>query len=78
MVNTDDEYVVTGWADSYTGSAARNQQLREQRADNVKKLLVKNGVESGRIETATGDSNLTTYGEGSADLDRAATIDIKK
>ena len=78
MVNTDDEYVVTGWADSYTGSAVRNQQLREQRADNVKKLLVKNGVESGRIETATGDSNLTTYGEGSADLDRAATIDIKK
>ena len=78
MSTTDDEYVVTGWADSYTGSAARNQQLREQRADNVVKLLVKNGVDSNRIETATADSNLTEYGENSADLDRAATIEIKK
>ncbi len=78
MSNTDDEYVVTGWADSYTGSAARNQQLREQRADNVVKLLVKNGVDESRIETATAGNNLTEYGEHSADLDRAATIEIKK
>lgn len=78
MSTTDDEYVVTGWADSYTGSAARNQQLREQRAENVVKLLVKNGVDDSRLETATGSDNLTNYGQESADLDRAATIEIKK
>ncbi len=78
MSGTDDEYVVTGWADSYTGSAARNQQLREQRADNVVKLLVKNGVDGGRLEAATADSSLSGFGENSADLDRAATIEIKK
>ncbi len=78
MGSTDDEYVVTGWADNYTGSAARNEQLRQQRADNVVKMLVKNGVASDRLETATGSNNLTNYGENSADLDRAATIEIKK
>ena len=78
MGGTEDNYVVTGWADNYTGSAARNEQLRQQRADNVVKMLVKNGVASDRLETATGSSNLTNYGEKSADLDRAATIEIKK
>lgn len=78
MGGTEDNYVVTGWADNYTGSAARNEQLRQQRANNVVKMLVKNGVASDRLETATGSSNLTNYGEKSADLDRAATIEIKK
>ena len=78
MGGTEDNYVVTGWADNYTGSAARNEQLRQQRADNVVKMLVKNGVASDRLETATGSSNLYNDGEKSADLDRAATIEIKK
>ncbi len=78
MKDSEDSYVVTGWADNYTGSAARNEQLRNQRAENVVKLLVRNGVDSDRLETAAGSDNLTNYGSASADLDRAATIEIKK
>ncbi len=43
--------VVTGFADSKTGSAAYNQQLSEKRAKAVAKELVKMGVPENRIET---------------------------
>ncbi len=58
-LNGDSEVVVTGSADSATGSARRNQQLSEQRADYVKNLLVnKYGLNADNIETvAEGDTN---------------------
>ena len=47
----DKGIVVTGSADKATGSAKRNQQLAEQRAEAVKKYLVKKGVAEDKIET---------------------------
>ncbi len=44
--------VVTGYADSKTGSAAYNQTLSEKRAEAVKKALVDMGVSADNIETA--------------------------
>lgn len=76
MKNTDEKYVLTGWADNYTGSAAVNKKLRKNRAANVKKMIVRNGVKGDRLETTTNDNNLTEYGEKSASLDRAVTITV--
>ena len=52
VANLDEEkgLLVTGSADSATGSAKRNQQLSEQRAKAVKDYLVKKGVSEDRIE----------------------------
>ncbi len=52
VANLDEEkgLLVTGSADSATGSAKRNQQLSEQRAKAVKDYLVKKGVAEDRIE----------------------------
>ena len=76
MKNTDEKYVLTGWADNYTGTDAINKKLRKNRAANVKKMIVKAGVAEGRLETTTNDNNLTEYGEKSASLDRAVTIKV--
>lgn len=43
--------VVSGYADKETGSAKRNMQLSKQRAENVAKLLIKNGISEDRITT---------------------------
>ena len=76
MKNTEDKYVLTGWADNYTGTAAFNKKLRAKRAASVKKMIVKTGVAADRLETTTNDNNLTEYGEKSASLDRAVTITV--
>ena len=76
MKNTDEKYVLTGWADNYTGTDAINKKLRKNRAANVKKMIVKAGVAEDRLETTTNDNNLTEYGEKSASLDRAVTIKV--
>lgn len=76
MKNTEEKYVLTGWADNYTGTEAINKKLRKNRAANVKKMIVKAGVNGERLETTTNDNNLTEYGEKSASLDRAVTITV--
>ena len=76
MKNTEEKYVLTGWADNYTGTDAINKKLRKNRAANVKKMIVKAGVAEGRLEATTNDNNLTEYGEKSASLDRAVTITV--
>ena len=73
----DEEYVLTGWADNYTGNSNINTKLREQRAANVKKALVRNGVAANRLETTINDNNLTNFGAKSASMDRAVTIQAK-
>ncbi|MBE6310206.1 MAG: OmpA family protein [Bacteroidales bacterium] len=75
---TDDRYVVTGWADDYTGSEAINEKLRKYRVENVKRLLVKAGVDENRLKVVVKDGNLVGRGEKSAALDRAVTIKIDK
>ena len=76
MKNSDEKYVLTGWADNYTGTDAINKKLRKNRAANVKKMIVKAGVAADRLEATTNDNNLTEYGEKSASLDRAVTITV--
>lgn len=76
MKNTEDKYVLTGWADNYTGTATFNKKLRAERAKSVKKMIVRAGVAEDRLETTTNDNNLTEYGEKSASLDRAVTITV--
>lgn len=72
--NADKKYVVTGWADSYTGNAKINDRIRTNRANAVAKILTKNGATKGQIEVKTSTENLTDFGKPSASLDRAVTI----
>ena len=48
--NSDKTLVVTGYADSQTGSASFNQTLSEKRANTVKDELVKMGVAESKIQ----------------------------
>ena len=66
--------VVTGYADSQTGSAERNRLLSEQRAEAVVDELLKMGVSRDQIETvvAGGVDTLTP-----TPYNRRATVEIK-
>lgn len=66
--------VVTGYADSKTGSAAFNQKLSEKRAQTVADELVKMGVSRDNIETvAAGGVNTLSP----VSYNRRATVTIK-
>jgi len=66
--------VVTGYADSKTGSAKLNQELSQKRADAVVNELVKMGVSRDNIEVvAAGGVNILTP----VSYDRRATVAIK-
>ena len=73
----DQVYSLVGWADSYTGTANINDELRLKRVETVKNYLVKCGVNENQLDTSTNASELTNYGEVGAPLDRAVTIDLK-
>ncbi len=66
--------VVTGYADSKTGSAAYNQQLSQKRADTVANELVKMGVNRDNIitEAKGGVENLSPFS-----YNRRATVKIQ-
>ena len=68
------KYVLTGWADNYTGTEEINARLRQQRVDGVKNYLVSCGVNPSQLETKTDNANLTDFGVKAAPLDRAVTI----
>ena len=72
--NKDAKFVVTGYADSKTGSAAFNQKLSQKRAETVADELVKMGVSRDNIEivAAGGVDNLTPIS-----YNRRATVEIK-
>lgn len=74
MKNENNNYVLTGWADNYTGNDKINTRLRKGRVASVKDALVKNGVAADRLDAQINDGNLTNYGAKSASLDRAVTI----
>ena len=72
--NTGAKVVVTGSADSKTGSSAYNQQLSEARAQAVADELVNLGVDRSNIETKGigGVNDVTPY-----TLNRRAVIELK-
>ncbi len=72
--DTNKKYVITGWADSYTGTTKINDKLREARANAIAKVLKRNGVKADQIEVKTDVQNLTDFGAKAASLDRAVTI----
>jgi len=72
--NTGAKVLVTGSADSKTGSSAYNQQLSEARAQAVADELVNLGVDRAKIETKGigGVNDITPY-----TLNRRAVIELK-
>lgn len=72
--NPDKKYVLTGYADNYTGTDEINARLRAARVDGVKNFLVANGVNADQLDARVNDNNLTDYGVKAAPLDRAVTI----
>ncbi len=74
MLNEDNNYELTGWADNYTGNDKINTRLRKDRVAGVKAALEGKGVDGSRLNTQINDGNLTNYGPKCASLDRAVTI----
>jgi outer membrane protein OmpA-like peptidoglycan-associated protein len=77
MKNENRNYLLTGWADNYTGNDQINVRLRKGRVATVKKELVNKGVADSRLETEINNGELTNYGPKAASLDRAVTIHRK-
>jgi len=77
MKNENRDYLLTGWADNYTGNDQINVRLRKGRVATVKNELVKKGVAESRLETQINNGELTNYGPKAASLDRAVTIQRK-
>ncbi|MDE6338461.1 MAG: OmpA family protein, partial [Muribaculaceae bacterium] len=53
------KYVLTGWADNYTGNDEINTRLRNQRVNTVKDYLVKCGVAEIQLDARIDAANLT-------------------
>ncbi|MFG6387058.1 MAG: OmpA family protein [Muribaculaceae bacterium] len=68
-------FVLTGWADNYTGTEASNARLRANRAEGVKDLLVRSGVDASRLSVAENSGNRMGEGDQFVALDRAVTIE---
>lgn len=74
QANPDKKYILTGWADNYTGNDAINTRLRNERVNGVYDCLVKAGVAESQLEKRIDANNLTDYGIKGANFDRAVTI----
>lgn len=70
------KYILTGWADNYTGNDEINTRLRNQRVNTVKDYLVKCGVSESQLDARIDAANLTDFGAKGAPLDRAVTIKL--
>lgn len=77
MKSENRSYLLTGWADNYTGNDKINVRLRKGRVATVKDELVKKGIAESRLETQINNGELTDYGPKCASLDRAVTINRK-
>ncbi len=75
MNNENDNYLLTGWADNYTGNDEINIKLRHDRVNGVKNTLVGKGISESRLSTETNNANHPdVYGAQSAPLGRCVTI----
>ena len=81
MKNSGKDYLLTGWADNYTGNDAINTRLRTNRVNGVKNYLVGRGVNAGNLDATINNGNLQEDIDGLgielAPLDRAVTITEK-
>ena len=68
------KYDVKGYADTYPGSDAINNRLRNQRAGNVVKQLVSRGVSADQVQAVPVQGNLHGDNEALVSLDRCAVI----
>ena len=73
--NPSKHYILTGWADNYTGNDQINTRLRHNRVNGVKTRLVKFGVPESQITATINAGNLCDLGEKYVALDRAVTIE---
>ena len=73
--NSNQHYVLTGWADNYTGTDAINVRLRHNRVNGVYNKLIKCGVPASQLTATTNNGNLCDLGEKYVALDRAVTIE---
>ena len=72
-IENNSHILVTGYADSSTGTPAINQRLSQQRANTIVEELVKMGVNRSNIRTAAGGGvKMLEY----PDYDRRATVQI--
>ena len=72
-IENNSHILVTGYADSSTGTPAINQRLSEKRANTIVEELVKMGVNRSNIRTAAGGGvKMLEY----PDYDRRATVQI--
>ncbi|MDE6161124.1 MAG: hypothetical protein K2F77_05655, partial [Muribaculaceae bacterium] len=67
-------YDVKGYADTYTGTDAINNRLRNQRANNVVKQLTSRGVSADQVQAIPVQGNLHGDNEALVSLDRCAVI----
>lgn len=74
--DTNVKYEVCGWADNYTGTDAVNARIRTNRANAVKKILVKNGVSEDQLDVTTNPGDRYA-GKENVYLDRCVTIQAK-
>lgn len=72
--NPEKHYVLTGWADNYTGTEQFNVKLRHNRVNGVEKQLVRLGVPKSQLTVTINNGNLCDMGEKFVALDRAVTI----
>ena len=72
--NPNKKYILTGWADNYTGNKEINTRLRNARVNGVKAYLESCGVNPDQLDARIDANNLTDFGIKSAPLDRAVTI----
>ena len=56
--NPDKKYVITGWADNYTGNSKINERLRWNRVNGVKKQLIHKGVPESQLDVKIDNANL--------------------
>ena len=73
--NPNTKYVITGWADNYTGNDQINTRLRKNRVAGVEKQLLRAGVPAEQFEATINHNNLVDLGEKYQALGRAVTIE---
>lgn len=74
--NPGTKYVLTGWADNYTGTPEYNETLRHNRVNGVYNKLVSLGVPAAQMTATINNGSLCNLGSDKyVALDRAVTIE---